>query len=370
IIIETTNDPASKFMIIEYASQKRIPVISMSASEYKAKLGVYNPHSRRRDKKKLIENIVFAEFTGKRQGPTVSQVIAGLGIEEARKYIMPLRNEKIIDDIVAYNLLSNKRFECTDDKELTALDNFSEKTCLMVGAGALGNFAGLDLVLNNIGTLMIADFDTVESTNLNRQIWFYDSVGRLKAEALVEKLKKVNPNVKFDYSRSKVTPESEFFFKENKIDLMIDTVDNNSTRALLNYFAVKYQIPFISGGTRYNSGQVTVYKPGESACLNCQADIDQLALASYHPASCIYAAEPSVITSNQIIGGIIGGESKVILNPEKYGRVIPFVLKYVSNEAFRLGALPSPAATCECHADKKKTKKWLKKMKHLYEVKK
>jgi molybdopterin/thiamine biosynthesis adenylyltransferase len=293
-------------------------------------------------------------------------VISGIGIEEARKYIMPLRNEEVIKDIVVYNLLSNKRFECSDDKKLEGKDSLDTKTCIMVGAGALGNFAGLDLVLNNIGKLIIADFDTVEPTNLNRQVWFYDSVGQIKSTALAKVLKRINPNSDLYYNRHKIIPGAEDFFEKNKPDLIIDTVDNNATRALLNYFAIKHRIPFISGGTRHNSGQVTVYKPEESACLNCQADIDKLALDGYRPASCIYAAEPSVITSNQIVGGMIGGESRTILDHEKYGSVIPNVLKYISNEQYRLGALPAAADKCSCHKDKQKIEQWLDKMEHLY----
>ncbi len=364
LIIDATNDPASKIAVIEYAAQKRLPVVSMSSDYAGAGLGFYDPRSRR-GKKKLVENIVFAGYKGRPQGTTTSQTISALGVDEARKFLMPIQNEKVITDIVLYNLRSDSRFDAGQDRDIGGPADLSKKTMAMVGAGALGNFVGLDFVLNNIGHMYVIDFDTVESTNLNRQVWFYDSVGQNKAEALVDKLKLINPRVKFTYAKQMIVPESEPFFQKQRIDLMVDTVDNNKARALMNHFSTRYQIPFISGGTRYNSGQVVVSIPGTTACLDCQVDIDSMALNNYNPtASCIYAPQPSVITSNQIAAGLIGGEAKTVLT-DSYGGPIHSILKYVSDEQFRLAALPT-AQGCRCYRDKRKLRGWMKKMKHLY----
>jgi molybdopterin/thiamine biosynthesis adenylyltransferase len=135
---------------------------------------------------------------------------------------------------------------------------------------------------------------------------------------------------------------------------------------LINYFSLKFKIPFISGGTRYDSGQVTVSIPGETACLNCQADIDRLALQGHTPhQSCIYAPQPSVITSNQVIASLIGGEARAIFQREKYGDPVRFVLKYISGEQYRVASLPSQDV-CECHKDKKMLSEWKTKMAQLY----
>jgi adenylyltransferase/sulfurtransferase len=367
IIVDTTNDPASKIAVVEYAGKKRIPVVSMSSSGTGAGVGVYDPRSRRRDKKKLIENIVFAEFRGQRQGTSTSQAISALGVDEARKYLMPISGEEAIKDIVVYNMRSGRRFDLSEDLALEGEDDFRGKTAVMVGAGALGNFAGLDFALNNVGHLYVVDFDTVESTNLNRQVWFYDAVGQFKAEALVDKLKRINPRVKYTYCKDKIVPEAEDFFAKTNIDLMVDTVDNNKARALINYFSLKHGIPFISGGTRHNSGQVVVSVPGETACLNCQADIDRLALEGYQPShSCIYAPQPSVITSNQIAAGLLGGEGRTVLQPSKYGGPIHFILKYVSGEQFRLATLPTQDK-CTCYRSPKRLEQWMEKMAHIYQ---
>ena len=147
---------------------------------------------------------------------------------------------------------------------------------------------------------------------------------------------------------------------------MIDSVDNFKTRALLNYFARATGIPLISGGTDFKSGQTTVYVPGKTSCLQCQLTIDDLALQSLRPQSCIYAAEPSVIISNQVVGGMITGEAYTVLAPQDNGEPIRGVLKYSSTEPERIGMLGSRDA-CKCHEQKKEEhKEWWNKMGKLY----
>ena len=382
IIIEASSSINSKANAIKYSRLKNIPLISVGCGPNIGKLGVYNPGNSmsRSDEVRYLENILFHDIIGS-QGTIVSSVMSSLAVDEARKILMPINNEKTIEDILLYNLSSLERFagdagDAGDTRGETGgthklnyvqeREDFSDKKVLMIGAGALGNFAGLELVLNGIGNLTIVDDDTIEETNLNRQIFFYDKVGAGKAETLASRLGQLNSNVNVDYLVERITPESENVFKKGGYDLIVDTVDNNKSRALLNYFSLKYKIPLISGGTRYNSGQVVVSVPGETACLNCKVDIDKLAVDGHQPQSCIHAAQPSVITSNQIIGGMIVGEVRSVLRPDKYGICSNKISKYISEDEFRIGDLPA-LQTCECSKNKRKLRSWMKKMKYLYE---
>jgi molybdopterin/thiamine biosynthesis adenylyltransferase len=365
IIIDTTNDPASKFGILEYARRKRIPSISVVSNAAGAGIGFYSPGSLNEERTRLLENLVFAEYSNQAQDSTSSQLIAGLAADEARKHIMPLNHDIPIEDIVLYNMASDTRFDAESVREIFTPADLSGKKIVMIGAGALGTFAGLDLVLNNVGTLIIVDFDDVEAHNLNRQVLYYDSVGEIKSEALAARLKSINPRCNIEYIKEKIVPESESFFETEDYNLLIDTVDNNKARALLNYFSSKYQKKFISGGTRHDSGQVTIYVPGQTACLNCQVDIDRMALDGYTPTSCIYAPTASVITSNQITGSMMVGEAKSVLSPDRYGEPIHKILKYVSGEALRLATLPTNPH-CECHSDTERLETWMEVMGHIY----
>ena len=390
IIIEATNDTESKAEIIHYAIEKNIPLISTSATETKANIG-YLPLATRRtrevreasltrrdnsvEREKLIANLLFTNMTRSTQGSIPSQVIAGIAVDEARKQFMLLPNERMLEDIICYNLSSTRRDTNEDDISATfttsnAPERFKELqdyNVLMIGAGALGIMAGIQLAINGIGNITIVDFDTVETTNLNRQILYYDSVGRSKAESLAKKLKEINQHIRVRVHNEKITLESETLFKRGKYDAIIDGVDNNKTRALLNYFSLKYSIPLISGGTRYNGGQVTLSIPGINACLNCQADIDRLAQSDYRPASCIHAPTPSVITSNQIIGAMMAGEIRALLNPETYGKPITSTMKYAANEDLRIKLMPPARERCDCYSNEKKREEWPEKMRHLYD---
>jgi len=307
---------------------------------------------------------MFQEFDGQKQGPIVSQSISALAVDEARKYVMPIGNDEMLSDIVIHNLESSERFDDNHDIELKR-SSLKDKTIIQIGAGALGNQTALGFILAGVGKLCIVDDDDIEETNLNRQLWFYDDVGKLKAEALCVKLARINPDVQLKPVLKRIGPDDEQAFAESDVDLIVETVDNNKTRALLNHFATKYKIPLMSGGTSPSSGQAMIYVPGKSACLDCQVNMDKMALDSYQPHSCIHAAEPSVITSNQVIGAFMLGETRTILDPASYGEPIHKVAKYVAGEDLRVKLLATEY-TCSCHEDKEKVEGWMEKMGHLY----
>ncbi len=370
LIIDATNNLDSKVELIQYAADKSIPLISIASDDTKAKTGLLPAASRRTrssERELLISNLYFLEFNQKKQGSITSQFIAGIAVDEARKLFMPLQNEALLEDIIIYNLASSQRFNDENDLQVET-SSLSNYRVLMIGAGALGIMAGIQLASNNIGEITIVDFDAVETTNLNRQVLHYDAVGQQKATSLARKLKQINPRIKIKTKNERITLDSEVLFEKGRFDAIIDGVDNNKTRALLNYFSLKYNIPMISAGTRYNGGQITTSMPGRNACLNCQADIDRLAQSDHRPASCIYAPTPSVITSNQIIGAGIVGELRAVLDSAKYGQPTKSTLKYAANEDLRVKLMPASKESCQCHQDDKMLKEWPRKMKHLYEV--
>jgi len=368
LIIEATNNPISKMTVAQYGLAHHIPVISMGAGESKGGIGIVTS-----GEQKKLENLLFTDIAAEAQNPVIAEVIAGVGVEEARKIINPLRGEQVLEDLVLYNQHSSTRFSHSQDHPQEYEINLKDYSILLVGAGALGNFIGLGLSQLNIGSLTVVDFDDVEMTNLNRQILFYDSVGQDKARALVAKLRQINPNGTYRAKIEKITPESGPLIARGDYDLIIDGVDNFKARALLNYFSLKYDIPFISGGTTYQSGQARIMIPGETPCLDCQADIDALALgkqdaSAQQGTSCIYAAQPSVITSNQIIGGLIVGEVAPVLDHKHFGMPPSGQLMYASNGEYRLSLGPLPASQCTCN-EPEQLNAWPEKMKKVYEEK-
>jgi molybdopterin/thiamine biosynthesis adenylyltransferase/rhodanese-related sulfurtransferase len=141
---------------------------------------------------------------------------------------------------------------------------------LLVGAGGLGSPAGLYLAASGVGTLGIADFDAVDISNLNRQIFHgTDDVGKLKTASAQSAIRRLNPDVKVVTYEDRITAHNALEIIGN-YDIVIDGADNVETKFLLNdacFFAGK---PCIYGGAVQLEGQMSVFYPkGGGPCLRC-----------------------------------------------------------------------------------------------------
>jgi len=350
LIIDLTNSPASKETVLNYAKSRGINVISASADEARTEMHFITPGEE-------FERGKLGDYSGKPQGSVESEIMAGILTEETRKILMPLEGESPVKKI-AYSTSAERRFSGELETEVKAED-LSGKRVLVVGAGALGNFVGLGLALAGVGNIDLMDFDEIESTNLNRQILFYGAVGRKKAEVLAERIAAISPQTKINGIVGKLDISSDL--KQN-YDAVIDCVDSFAVRAIINYFAVRNKIPLVSGGTSPESGQVVVYKPGETACLDCKLGVEKALAKSLASSSCRYAPDSSVIMTNEIIGGIIVGEARKILAPG-YGTPARRIIKYDSKAPTR-GGLIGPSEACDCTKPEAET--WIKDLKEKY----
>jgi molybdopterin/thiamine biosynthesis adenylyltransferase/rhodanese-related sulfurtransferase len=141
---------------------------------------------------------------------------------------------------------------------------------LLVGAGGLGSPASLYLAAAGVGTIGIADFDTVELSNLNRQIAHGTAdIGRLKTESARDAIHRLNPEVKVITHDERLTARTIFNIIKD-YDVVMDATDNIKSKFLLNdacYFAGK---PYVFGGAVRFVGQASVFhsKAG-GPCLRC-----------------------------------------------------------------------------------------------------
>jgi len=350
VIVEATNDIKSKTTVIEYTRKRKIPSVSASAGLNGGKFYI-------EVSKEKQEDISFERYPGEPQGVVPSEVLGGIITDEVRKIVMPLNVDDIPVRNFVYSSTSPGRFVAEGSRREQG--DLSGKYALIIGAGALGNFTGIGLALVGVGQIDILDFDTVETTNLNRQLLFYDSVGNEKVKALTAKLKKINPKIKVRGLLGKLDESYKEYFKlkENRPDLILDCVDNFGTRAIANYFAVRHGIPLVSGGTNPSSGQVVAYQPGQSACLDCKLNVDKALAKERTSHSCIYASQPSVITTNQIIGGLMVAEARAVLDSQTYGDPIRKMLKYDSISPARAGLVGGDAP---CNCSRPSINQWLK----------
>jgi sulfur-carrier protein adenylyltransferase/sulfurtransferase len=145
-----------------------------------------------------------------------------------------------------------------------------ESRILLIGAGGLGSPASLYLAAAGVGTLGIVDDDTVDATNLQRQIVHStDRLGDSKAESAKQTIEALNPDVTVKTYRERLTSENADRILGEGWDVIVDGADNFPTRYLLNDASVWHGIPVVHGSIYRFEGQVTVFKPHEGPCYRC-----------------------------------------------------------------------------------------------------
>lgn len=144
-----------------------------------------------------------------------------------------------------------------------------ESTVLVVGVGGLGSSITIYLTAVGIGKLILVDGEVVELSNLNRQVLYsVDDIGKPKVYVAAEKLRKLNPHVKIEPVKTRLTEELAEELVP-KADVVVDALDNWETRLILNRVCVKHRKPLIHGGIEAWYGQVMTIIPGKTPCLQC-----------------------------------------------------------------------------------------------------
>jgi sulfur carrier protein ThiS adenylyltransferase len=125
------------------------------------------------------------------------------------------------------------------------LERLESARVAIVGAGGLGSNCAIHLVRSGVRRLSLCDFDRVEWSNLNRQYYFQDQVGRLKVEALAENLQRINPDLELSLCRDKLDASSLDPFLDGA-RIVVEAVDQAETKALIVETALKRQLPVVA----------------------------------------------------------------------------------------------------------------------------
>lgn len=144
-------------------------------------------------------------------------------------------------------------------------------TALLIGVGGIGCAAATYLTSSGIGRLMLCDFDTVDETNLGRQVLYGPgNIGELKAEVAASRLRKVNPDVDVISIPLRLT-DSALAEAVDRADVVLDGCDNFSTRFQVNDACVTARRRLITGSAIRFEGQLAVFGPNysESPCYRC-----------------------------------------------------------------------------------------------------
>lgn len=146
-----------------------------------------------------------------------------------------------------------------------------ESHVLVVGAGGLGSPVCLYLASAGVGHVVIADDDTVELSNLQRQIMHTnDRLGMPKVVSAKKAIVQVNPDTTVTALAQRL--DSVSLSKQvSEVDLVLDCCDNFETRQAVNQACVKHRVPLVSGAAVRFEGQVCVFdtRDASSPCYHC-----------------------------------------------------------------------------------------------------
>ena len=148
-------------------------------------------------------------------------------------------------------------------------ETLKNASVLLVGAGGLGSPAATYLAAAGVGRIGLVDFDTVEASNLQRQILYGNSdVGRPKLEAASERLQDLNPHVEVERHELRLTSDNALDIIDD-YDVVADGTDNFPTRYLVNDACVMTGTPNVYASIFRFEGQVSVFATEDGPCYRC-----------------------------------------------------------------------------------------------------
>jgi len=183
-------------------------------------------------------------------------------------------------------LLRYSRHILLPEIEIDGQQKLLDAHAVIVGAGGLGAPVALYLAASGVGRLTLCDGDSVDLTNLQRQIvHFTDAIGERKVESARRTLARINPQTAVQTIAERVSG-ARLEQLVASADVVVDCTDNFATRHAINRACVRFSRPLVSGaGVRFD-GQVTVFdlREPQSPCYHClfpeSADVEEMRCAT------------------------------------------------------------------------------------------
>ncbi len=149
-------------------------------------------------------------------------------------------------------------------------ESLRQARVLVVGLGGLGSAASMFLASAGVGTLLLADNDTVDLTNLQRQIIHRaDRIGMPKVESARQTLQAIDPSVVIETLHTRLEGAA-LAEAVSRVDLVLDCCDNFATRHAINRACVAAGKPLVSGAAVRFDGQLSVFDPQSGkGCYHC-----------------------------------------------------------------------------------------------------
>lgn len=194
--------------------------------------------------------------------------------------IRAVLSDAVTDELLSLGRLTAEEVDTTSMDSRTAafcaahgmpgaLERLREKSVMILGCGGIGTHMAWHMVTMGVGKLTLVDFDTVEESNLNRQILFdRDDIGAVKAIVLREKLLRIRPEADVCVVRCRVDSKEtlELLVADGDYDLLVKALDSPAAFPVwLDAVCKKYQIPYVAGITLRDQALIgPTFLPGSS----------------------------------------------------------------------------------------------------------
>lgn len=153
-------------------------------------------------------------------------------------------------------------------------EKIQRSTATIVGLGALGSIAATSLAMAGVGSLILVDFDTIELSNLNRQLLYRATdVGQSKVTIGAQVIRELNPDIHVIELNMPIENAPRQTLETSTV--ILEGLDTFQTRRWINSFAIGANIPLISGGMYSFLGNLQVVIPHKTPCLECQSLIPE-----------------------------------------------------------------------------------------------
>ncbi len=340
VLIELTNDKRIQEVCRRYSERTGIALISGASDEDNGSLYAYAGGGICR----LFARGTLSDYDGRKQGTFTSGIISAVALDEIRKIINPLEDDNRLNGRVDFSLYKKKRFNQENEFQDKHIDALKLKT-LVVGAGGTGTYAALNLALMNTGEIDIADGDKIEEHNLNRQVFYYDRIGKNKAKVLSERLSA--------FSKSRINALPYYLKDESQIkkdyDMVFSCLDNWEWRFRLSNYSLRKGINFINGAV-----STFTAKAEFSNCLECKYDKKELISQQKDERASCNNLNSNVVMTNALIGALMASEAKAIAMPSRYKNLKGKEIRYNSkNEDSKKFVVLEGSTRCMC--DKKRS---------------